>query len=243
MIRVHVNPQYQQYADFLRTLPSEFEQQGSLIRAARNVIKRMRAADGHEFIVKMYKRPNFALKLRYMFTGICKAQKANKFAFLYQQAGVLTPAAAGYVAVTRGGMLANSYLVCEEGIGIGLEHEQLADKRIVEGVVAQLVTLHKAGLMPGDLNFSNILTSCRDGEWRFEFIDINRSYIIHNPTKEDCARNMFRLTHVRESLCILCREYARQRGWDEDEYYAMVLKCLERFEHKKQLLRKLKLKK
>ena len=88
------------------------------------------------------------------------------------------------------------------------------------------------GILHGDLNPTNILYHTDDtGQYRFSLIDTNRSKF-KRPTRDDCLKNLKRLTHRRELLTYITTLYARLRGWDVDRCVKQEMGYLDRYENK-----------
>ena len=64
-------------------------------------------------------------------------------------------------------------------------------------------------------------------------IDINRSKILDGePSRQQCLKNMVRITHRRDLYEFIVRAYAKERGWNEDETAQEALILLDEFEKK-----------
>ena len=70
-------------------------------------------------------------------------------------------------------------------------------------------------------------------------IDINRSHFSSAPSKKECLKSLMRITHERIAMKKIIGEYARMRGWDVDMSVGYVVGCIERFEKRKAMKRKI----
>lgn len=234
---VNINPIYLSFSAEIANLPQSFDSEGKLLHSGRNQVKKF-DWDGKTVIVKRYKKPNFFLRLQFAFLKNCKAMKAYKFGLLFNQANILTPTPIAYVIEGKWPIIKGSYFVCEPVEGTPLRGNiHASDEALIHSLAEELARMHAAGLMHGDLNFTNIY---RDDAGRFHFIDTNRSKIKKNPVKKDCAKNLMRLTHDRFLLTKIAKEYARIRGWNPYEFASMTVHSLTAFERKKAFLKKLK---
>lgn len=110
-----------------------------------------------------------------------------------------------------------------------------SETELFDSYVRFLIEMHEKGFMHGNQNLSNILFYKKDGAYKFEVIDINRSHFITTPTKEDCLNNLMRITRNRELSKRVVERYAEFRGWDKAECVAFVFKAIDRYERRRKL--------
>lgn len=235
-----IHPDYQHHADFLRTLPKNFEGQGEVIHSGRNTVKRI-VHGGQVFIVKRYKRPLWFQRLAYSFVRPTKARRAYEYALRFLQLGIATPFPVAYMESYRSGLFLQGFFVSEEDVRpscmpFSRGVEPMSD-RMVDALAAFLWQLHRQGVLHGDLNMGNILYEEGDGDKVcFSLIDINRSRFVKGlPTYKETIANLWRLTHNRDLGRRVFAAYARLRGWNEDVFVMDLLRRIGHQEKKKKL--------
>lgn len=234
---IKINPEYERLRQQIEALPFTFAPEGDMLHEGRNKVKAMRW-DDVDVVVKNYKKPNFFLKLQFAFLYNCKAKKAYKYANLFNQAGLHSPVPVAYAIIGRWPMIKDSYFACLPVEGMPLKEILTVDNAdLIHMLARELVRMHAAGLMHGDLNLTNIYI---DESHIFRFIDTNRTKIKNNPNQKACAENLMRLTHDRKLLKSIASEYAVLRGWDANAFAERVIICLDAFERKKARLKALK---
>ena len=239
-MKIVIHPKYSAYQDFVHALPTTFETSGEPVFKKRNVVKRFLPSG---FIVKRYKRPHLVQRLAYTFWRKSKAERAYLFAEKLQALGICTPQGIAYIEVYRHGLLNDAYFVstaCDDPSLLLLRDEAHYDTSLADALAAYLVELHEKGILHGDLNLSNILYRKEGDTVRFTLIDTNRSSFKVSLTREECLKNLMRLTHRRDLLRYVVERYACLRGWDSETSVARVLHLLDRFEHRNDLKRKWK---
>ena len=104
-----------------------------------------------------------------------------------------------------------------------------------------LVDMHEKGFVHGDTNLSNFLYRADTSPMKYHIttIDINRSHFSSAPSEKECLKSLMRITHERTALKKIIGEYARMRGWDVDMSVGYVVGCIERFEKRKAMKRKI----
>ncbi len=242
-----IAPSYHSLKEFIIHLPARFEQEGETLYQGRNVVKRF-AIDGEDWIVKRYKRPIFIQRFVYTFLRKSKAERAYLYAERLLQSGIATPDAVAYIECKHHGLLRDSYFVStpcyDDAVITKMPKVGDFDKQLADAVVLFIVKLHESGIMHGDLNFNNILYRIDDrGKYVFTLIDTNRSRFMQSPSKEDCIKNLERITHNKTIMEYVARKYADIRDWDADRTAEQVLLCLDKFERRKEMKKILKRKK
>lgn len=241
-----INPRYSRYATEIGEIPSRFSELGREIYAGRNTLRTIPRADGEEWVVKRYKRPNIFQRGAFRLGARSKARKAYECGLRIAALGLRTPEPIAMIDCTLRGGLRRCYFVsglsrCTSLIGLFVDNlNPPAD--IAEELARFIATLHAKGILHGDLNLSNILYDpTTQGTDRFILIDTNRTrFVDRQPTHRQCIVNLVRLTHWRPALKMIVCAYARERGWDEDRTYAEVEHRLRRFEHSRHLRHRLK---
>ena len=239
-MKLVVHPDYSSSADFLRSLPQVFMQEGELIYDKRNKVKRF-SSDGGTWIVKKFKRPNIIQRISYTFFKKSKAERAFLYAGLFRECGLNTPHEVAYIELKEKGLFADSYFVsteCKDAPLRPILDKEGFDKQLADELANFLVEVHRKGVMHGDINLSNVLYHIEDGQCVFTLIDTNRSKFLPSPNLGQCMDNLKRLTHNRELLEYVIRQYARIRHWEAEACVSLAFQYLEGFEEKVRRKRK-----
>ena len=242
-----IHPKYRAYSDFIKRIPEIFDKSGETIHAGRNTVKCF-ACNGHEWIVKRYKRPNIVQRIAYTFFKKSKAERAYLYAARLLEVGIATPEGIAYIEEKRRGLLSDSYFVStlcpDPAVYPVLVQTEAYDKELADALAAFFAQLHGKGILHGDPNLNNILyRKGNGGGYLFSVIDTNRSTFKSLLTPQECLNNLKRVTHRRDLLRHITAEYARLRGWDVPGSVEKVLEALDKFERKnkmKHLLRRKK---
>ncbi len=227
----------------MKSLPERFDQEGEVLRQARNTIRRFRVGD-MVLVVKRYKVPLWFQRIDYTWFRPSKALRAYRYALRLKQLGINTPEAVACVEMTRWGLFRQGYFVSTECADPNLKcllYDPAAPEKLFEAYVRFLVSMHEKGFLHGDLNLSNMLYHKQeDGTYLFTVIDTNRSHFAYCPTRSQCLNNLMRITRTRSFSHKVVARYAQLRGWDEEECVRFVDKAIDRFERKRDIKRKLK---
>lgn len=233
-MRVIIHPDYNDLTDFIKQLPETFFHTGELLYEGRNTVKRYHVG-GHTLVVKRYKHPNIYQRVTYTFFKQSKTERAYRFAARMRELGIDTPHEVAFIETKRRGLFTIGYFVslnCDyPPVSTTMAANEFTPP-LAESLARFLVELHEKGILHGDLNPTNILYHTDDtGQYRFSLIDTNRSKF-KRPTRDDCLKNLKRLTHRRELLTYITTLYARLRGWDVDRCVKQEMGYLDRYENK-----------
>ena len=228
-------PEYAHLTSFLQQLPERFAE-GELVYEGRNVVRRF-VVEGQTLIVKRFKKVNAIQQIIYTFFRPTKAARAFRFARIFRERGINTPREIAYMEQKQKGLFAIGWLVTEEVEGrethLDLREVKNYDPALAIAVAQQIVKMHRVGILHGDLNLSNFLNTKKADGYHFQMIDINRSKILDGePSRQQCLKNMMRITHRRDLYEFIVRAYAKERGWNEDETAQEALILLDEFEKK-----------
>lgn len=240
-MKVVVHPDYSHVSDFIRQLPSRFQQEGEMLYDKRNKVKRF-IVNGETLIVKKFKYPHLIQRITYTFFKKSKAERAYLYANIFRQRGFQTPHEIAYIEIKRNGLFADSYFVsteCSDAPLMPILNKEGFDRGIAQELAHLLADLHQKGILHGDLNLNNILYRKENGKYLFTLIDTNRSRFIPSPDFKTCMENLKRLTHNKELMEDVVRKYAVSREWEPNKCILTVLHYLTTFEAKKQKKRKL----
>lgn len=229
-----IQTNYQHLSDFIRRLPDVFPSEGELIYDKRNKVKRF-IHKGENLIVKKFKRPNLIQRIVYTFFKKSKAERAFLYAKIFRQRGFNTPHEIAYIEIKENGLFTNSYFVsteCTDAPLMPVLNKEGFNKQIAHELAVFLTRLHTNGILHGDLNLNNILYRIENGLCHFTLIDTNRSKFISNPDIQICINNLKRLTHNKELMDYVVREYALARQWNPEECSKLIFQYLSKFEKK-----------
>lgn len=242
-MKVIVNKAYDRLSDYISSIPDVFGESGIEIYHKRNIVKILRHNET-DLVVKRYKRPNLIQRVAYSTFCSGKAMRAYSFAMRMLEMGISTPAPIAYIEIKKSGLLSDSYFISERTYDLPLfpllVETQDFDRTLAREVARFIASLHEKGVLHGDPNLTNILYHADGESQRFTLIDTNRTKFGTPVSKKECMANIMRLTHRRDLLGFIAREYALLRGWDTRKTETKVLEMLSRFERRRERKYKLK---
>lgn len=233
-MKVVICSKYEYLVDFIKNIPSTFEQEGTTIYEGRNTIKVFHVR-GLTLNVKRFKKPIYVNRLIYTFIRLPKAVRSYNYAFKLLAKGIETPTPIAYILCFEKGLLSWSYFVSIQisdsyqtlykvGQGSVKENEDIFREL---GIYTAL--LHQKGIYHKDYSPGNILYCRKSGYVHFILIDINRMSFGPVSLKKGCANfariwgkkaafeilaeNYAKALHVDKSICIKLILYYRQRFW------------------------------
>ena len=174
---MHVNPGYLYLADFIYSVPENFDSWGSIVHSDRNEI-REGSVNGMHLAIKSFKRMTWANRI--IFTTIIKskARRSYEFSMSILQRGISTPCPVGYIDCYKNFRLDKSYYVSLFTDWKPLN--ELFSDPLPESIedLQQFAyfsyKLHKAGIYHNDFNLENILFMKSEDNLDFALIDNNR---------------------------------------------------------------------
>lgn len=229
---------------FVSQIPKIFDTDGETIYQGRNTVKRfMNGCD--EWIVKRYKRPNLIQRIVYTFFKKSKAERAYLYAQTLQAKGIGTPDGIAFIEEKKYGLIRDCYFISTAcnypTVYPTLGKDNHFDLHFADSLAAFFVQLHEKGFLHGDPNLNNFLFhKDKEGNYQFVVIDTNRSVFKPSPTRQECLYNLMKVTHNRELLQYITRQYAIRMEWDVEECVNTVMKALDKFERRykiKQLIK------
>ncbi len=242
-MKIHVNSKYNSLRRFVQEIPQRLEAgEGIVMHDGRNLVRRFDLSEeGLQLVVKRYKPVNFVQQIAYTFFCKTKAEKAFLFAKLLREKGFETPEEVAYMEEKRGGLFRIGYFIslyCEYPSTYPLLNSiEAFDKQLATDVAAVIIRLHRSGVFHGDLNLGNLLYHQEaDGHYSFSIIDTNRSrFYPKELDRKKCLYNLRRVTNRPDLFEYIIRQYARLRGWDEEETFDEAQKYLQRFIRKNKI--------
>lgn len=203
-----------------------FETDGKVIFSGRNTIKLINI-DGHEVVVKRFRRPDLIKKIVYTFFRKSKAYRSYHNAKEIVARGFSTPAPIEYIETKRYGLIDYCYYICERNDDPPIE--DLIDRNdwshdLALAFAKFAAQLHDKGILHHDLNDTNVRY---DADFRFSLIDLNR--MTFYPVGEEvplklCLDNLTRFTGRMDLFEFVVRKYARCRNLDEEVTASLALK-------------------
>ena len=237
-VSYYIDKTYVSYRDFVCTVPRRFaEGDGEVLHAGRNEL-RLFNVGRRKFVAKRYKRVGMLQRVVYSLFRRTKAHRAFDYARVFRARGIDTPHEVAYIEQREHGWFTTGYFICEDSpypsAFHALEEAPEPDRSLIDALVAFVLTMHKRGILHGDLNFGNFLCErLADGRVNFAMVDINRSHFCKGmPSKNECIDNLTTVTHRRDLYDYIVRRYAHLRGWNEDEASARAFRNLDRMEER-----------
>ena len=234
-MKIKLNPKYEQLRSFVEQMPKQFDTAGALLHSGRNVIKKF-TIEGLEVNVKRYSVPPLINRFVYLCFRLSKGERAYMYPERLLEKGFETPEPIAYVEERPAGLIGYSYFF---SIQSPYKHNLCsmgnADVRDCKGLVTAFARftarLHDAGILHLDYSPGNILYDKLADGYHFSLVDINRMHFGKVGLKKGCA-NFARLWGQTPFFVLLAEEYARARGFDEQECVRRVLECRKRFWHR-----------
>lgn len=243
-----INPKYEALKATIQELPQQFEKEGIIIYDSRNTVGVFKVGD-ERMVVKRFRRSRLHQRFDYTFIRPSKAKRAYTYALKLQELNISTPEPIACIEEYHWGLFYRGYLVsafCGDPDTRLLRDEWEEHDDLINALAHFLVEMHEKGFMHGDTNLSNFLYKEDKNSptgYRITTIDINRSKFVENPSKENCIKNLMRLTHVRPALTKIIGRYAEIRGWDVEWATSFAIQKLEAFEKRNELKHKVRKKK
>ena len=240
-----VHPDYQQFEDFISSLPGKIDRnEGELLCQGRNVV-RLFGREGEKYVVKRFKKANFFQRIAYTFFRKTKAERAYLYAGKLRERGFETPHEVAYFEKSPGGLFQTGYFVstyCDYSTAyLDLVKTESYDKELAACIARYLVELHRKGVLFGDLNLNNFLYRLEERTYRIVLIDTNRStFQTGVPSFEECMQNLRTLTHRRDLLEDILDTYSKAMGWEKETVVEAVFSALDGFESRRMRKKKLK---
>lgn len=234
-IKITINKQYNSLRAWFLKIPSCFNSLGREVYSKRNVVRKVTGPGGELLTVKRYKEPNVIQKISYTFFRRSKAARAYLYGEFLCSHDIPTPHPVAYIEEYNGKFLKYCYFVSlySEGESCMATNGDLAHGELAQSIAAFMARLHSHGFMHGDPNLSNFIYIQRGSSYEIATLDLNRSYLIDNPSRKDCLNNFMRLTHEIATMELIVSEYAKIRKWDVHycvEYVEAKIRYLEMWE-------------
>ncbi|WP_321519738.1 lipopolysaccharide kinase InaA family protein [uncultured Bacteroides sp.] len=234
-MKLILNPAFESLRTFVETIPQIFEKEGCTIYKDRNEIKVFKAGET-ELNVKRYKIPMLFNRFIYTFFRQSKGIRAFNYPQQVLEKGFETPEPIAYIEIKKWGLIHFSFFISvqspythsfyEFGDATAEQYEE-----IVKAFARYTAKLHDAHIYHKDYSPGNILFDKVDGEYHFSLVDINRMSFGEVSKEKGCA-NFARLWGETNFFEILASEYAKTRGFDNEECIHLVLEARSKFWNK-----------
>lgn len=243
-MRLKINPAYNSLDEYLRTIPGIFTSTGETIFRGRNEIKRFKAPDGSDLVVKRFGRLPLIRRIIYSTVERSKARRAFDNGNRFLALGFDTPRPVACIEIYSRGILADAYFVSLHSefapLFEPLVNAERFDSALADDVAALMADLHNKGAVHGDPNLNNILYQRRpDGTVAMSLIDTNRSRF-GRVSRRRCLKNLMRVTHRRDLMRQIAGRYAVLRGLDPVATVDRIFSMLARFERNRTFRHRLK---
>lgn len=207
-----------------------FPNEGTLIQAGRNTIKKL-DHNGRSISVKSFKKPNLINSFAYKYIRKSKAQRSYANAQKLLSLGINTPKPIGYLEHSNLFGIKDSYYACEHltttiTLRALLSHERCTNKdAVLEQYTAFMFELHQKGIEFIDSTPGNILLEeVAEGRYLFYLIDINRMKFHQEPLSFfDRMKNLSKLSDETPLLHKIEKIYAKFYKQDTEYIYQTIL--------------------
>ena len=207
-----------------------FPNEGTLIQAGRNTIKKLDHNKG-SISVKSFKKPNLINSFVYKYIRKSKAQRSFINAQKLLSLGINTPKPMGYLENSNVFGIKDSYYACEHLITTItlralLSHDGCTNKdTVLEQYTAFMFELHQKGIEFIDSTPGNILIQeMPDNRYLFYLIDINRIKFHQTPLSFfDRMKNLSKITEETPILHQIERLYSKFYKQDTEHIYQTIL--------------------
>jgi len=219
-MKIVINPTYSILNSFVTSIPTLFDQEGELVYAGRNQLKRY-SVEGYDIIVKRYKVPHLINRIAYTFFRPSKAKRAYEYALKLLDLGVNTPAPIAYIEQKSFGLLNHGYF-------ISIYEKDYTDIRnlmtgaqtndaLLQELSSYIAQFHNKGVLHFDMSPGNILYKEVDSHFQFSLIDINRMQFLPNISNEKRFKSFRQLSDNKTVLTRIAQLYASASKLDEAE--------------------------
>lgn len=214
----------------IRHLVEMFPNEGTIIQAGRNSIKKL-DVNGKSISIKSFKKPNFINSFAYKYIRKSKAKRSFENAEKLLSLGINTPKPIGYLEHSNLLGIKSSYYACEHLTTTVTLRDVLASPKCPDKVevlrhyTAFMFELHQKGIEFIDSTPGNILLEEKpDGLYRFYLVDLNRMKFHDKPLSFfDRMKNLSKITEETPILHQIERLYADLYQHDTDHIYPTLV--------------------
>lgn len=246
MIKFEIGKDFYPWKDELLKLPLRLETEGEVLKANRNVIKKLKL-ENKVLNIKSFKIPHFINKIAYAYFRKSKARRSFEYAETLIRKGIPTPTPVAYIEKREGlGWMTSSYYISlqlDEPTFRDLRNNKPDDwERLLRAFTRFTYDFQQKGVYFLDHSPGNTLIRRTDeGKYEFYLVDLNRMKF-KKLTLEEGLKNFSRLGISKEDAGIIADEYALLTGGDLHEMTNSLVKWVveenERVEKKSALRKK-----
>lgn len=234
-MKILLNPAFESLRAFVEMTPQIFEKEGYTIYKGRNEIKVIKVGET-DVNVKRYRVPMLFNRIVYTFFRKSKGLRAFTYPQQILEKGFETPEPIAYIETKKFGLIDYSYFISvhssythrfyEFGNAPEGEYEE-----VIKAFARYTARLHNAQILHKDFSPGNILFDKVDGEYHFCLVDINRMSFGNVSMKKGCE-NFARLWGQTHLFKLLAAEYAKERGFNQEECTNIILEARQKFWNK-----------
>ncbi|NLZ95157.1 MAG: hypothetical protein GX921_04940 [Bacteroidales bacterium] len=228
-VKVKVNPEFNYIKDFLKSLPTIFDESGETLKDDRNEIKVIEH-DNLKLCIKSFKRVTVFNRYMYSWFRGTKAKRSYKVARRLEKNEIDTPKPVGYVEVygkwhiLKKAYYVSLYLHYDFDMKDVLDKTINCQEKILTSFAREMATVvHPAGAWHNDLSSGNVLINMLgDDKWSFSFIDLNRLTFRRRISPVKGLANFKKLTDNPVALALIAEQYALEAD-KSVRYYSLLL--------------------
>jgi len=225
-MKLVVHPEYIQFRNWIKEIPSFFSTQGETIFKDRNELKVFDTGFG-KITVKSFRVPHIINRFAYSFLRLSKAERSYAYSLEILKRGVQTPQPIAYIELFKKGLLSGSYYISGYSDYVSMKTFNFTTKlteentEILKAFARFTAQLHEKEIYHKDYSNGNILYKKEGSAFSFYLVDVNRMRF-EKVTEKMACKAFHRLDLPIEMLEIVTREYALQRGMDVEKSIAEV---------------------
>lgn len=214
-VHIEVAPHYEFLRAYVEQIPASFNNMGTAVHTARNVI-RIDIQNNIKLVIKSYRQIYIFNRFFYANVVPSKAKRAFLYAQRLINKGFQTPTPVAYIECVNNGLMRDSYF-----ISTYVDYQPLKDiyqlpreeaLQILDQLAAFTCHLHAAGIYHKDYSIGNILFKKHyEGGYDFSLVDNNRMRFAKG-SFADRMKNLRRLDLPLPMLAYFCQQYARVSG-------------------------------
>ncbi|MBR1808433.1 MAG: tyrosine protein kinase [Paludibacteraceae bacterium] len=213
---ITINPEYYHLKQWIESVPQRFANERTILFQGRNTLGTLLTPDSRTLCVKKYRTPALPQRIIYTFLRKPKAERAYNNAILLLGNNIPTPKPVAYIICTKGGLIADSYLITEfcpykRNFYEFRQHGIKNSQHIISRLAAIAAEMHNSGLYHKDFSPGNILFEDNNGEVNMTVIDINRMTTSRKVGPRLGCKNFERLWGNNDFFLVLAKEYAMLR--------------------------------
>lgn len=228
-----INPSYKALREVIERIPLSFDQQGEVVYAGRNVLKKINLG-GVDVVVKSFKIPHLVNRIVYSTFRESKAARSYEYSMKLMNHGFHTPEPVAMIEQYKQGLLGHSYYICRYDDGQTVRDLMAGgvagNEEKLRAFAHYTRALHTKGVLHLDYSPGNILIhQYPDGDYYFSLVDVNRMQVVAQVDAQMVCHNLRRLCISRQVLAYIVKEYAIAANWDAKSLVDLALKQSDRF--------------